>query len=152
MLRQLAHLTRPLPAAGDRACAIAVYASEADEHLAAADTGFEGVACVDDAARALVLLCDLWDRTRLASLRTWADGLADFVLYMQDRDGRFVNFVLDWSGRRNTFGLTSRAGGRFWQARGLRGLAKMWITFDDEPSRGGFERGLAQAVAAPAPP
>src|SRR5438132_1222694 len=97
-LRQLARLTRPLPAAGPRACAISVYADGDDLTLAARDKGFEGVACVDDAARAVVLFLDLWRETGDDRLREWATGLLDFVLFMQGRDGRFHNFVRSWDG------------------------------------------------------
>lgn len=124
MLRQLARLTRPLPAAGPAALAIAVYADEDERPLAARDKGFEGVACVDDAARALVLLCDLWERTRLGPLREWALGLLEFVLYQQQADGAFANFVRDWDGTPNLDGPTSHPGGEAWQARGLRAIVR----------------------------
>jgi len=142
MLRQLARLTAPVEAAGDRACAIAVYADAADRALVAADLGHEGVACVDDAARAAVLLCDLWELTRLPRARSWAASLVDFLLYMQLPDGRFVNFIAGWDGRRNDRGLTSFPGGGFWHARGVRALAKAWLALGDERAREGLARGL----------
>lgn len=151
MLRQLAHLTRPVAAAGERACAIAVYADAAGHTLAANERGREGVACVDDAARALVLCCDLWDATHVPLLREWAKGLLDFVIYMQRDDGRFVNFIADWSGRRNEDGATSVAGGGFWQARAARGLARAAVTLEDPRAVEALERALP-ALQAPAPP
>lgn len=141
MLRQIARLTSIVDAS-DGACAIAVYADAADRTLVAADLGYEGVACVDDAARALILLCDVWEATRLERIRAWAESITDFVLYMQQADGRFVNFITDWSGRRNEHGLTSSPGGGFWQARGVRGLAKAALTLGDDRAREGAERGL----------
>jgi hypothetical protein len=42
---------------------------------------------------------------------------------MQDEDGRFVNFIFDWTGHRNRSGVTSHAGGSAWQARALHALA-----------------------------
>ena len=145
MLRQLEHLTRPVPAAGPGACAIAVYADAADQHVVAADTGFEGVACVDDAARAVVLLIDVWDGTRLQPIRRWAESLLDFVLYMQREDGRFVNFIHDWTGVRNETGPTSFPGGGFWHARGVRALAKasVALVLGYERAEAGLEGGLA---------
>ncbi len=142
MLRQLARLTAPVPAAGERARAVAVYADARDLAFPAADLGFEGVACIDDTARALVLLCDLWERTGVPLARSWAEGLLEFVLYMQRADGRFVNFIVDWSGRRNEDGPTSLAGGGFWQARGVRALAKAALVLGDARARDGFARGL----------
>ncbi len=123
MLRQLARLSMPVRRAGRGAFAIAVYADEHDRPLAARETGEEGVACVDDAARALVLYCDLWRRTRAPWLRRQAEGLLDFLLHMEVAPGRFVNFIRDWDGERNLDGPTSNGDGPFWNARALRGLA-----------------------------
>lgn len=142
MLRQLERLSRPVDGAGPRACAIAVYADATDRAFPAADLGYEGVACVDDAARALVLMLDVWEATRLAQVRAWAESLLDFVLYMQLEDGRFVNFIWDWGGRRNDRGPTSFPGGGFWHARGVRALAKAALVLGDERARNGVLRGL----------
>lgn len=142
MLRQLARLTRPVEAAGEDASAIAVYADAADRAFPAADLGFEGVACVDDASRAVVLLLDLWEMTRLPRTLVWARSLLQFLRYMQLDDGRFVNFIVDWRGRRNDRGPTSFAGGGFWHARGIRALAKTWVALDDEDAHRGLRRGL----------
>jgi hypothetical protein len=148
VLRQLARLTRRLDAAPN-AVALAVYADASDVSIAATDRGHEGVACVDDAARALALLCDLSSASRLPVIRAWAAALLEFVLYMQDQDGRFVNFIVDWSGTRNEQRPTSRAGGSFWQARGLRGLAHASLCFDDARASQGVARGLAHARSEP---
>ena len=143
MLRQLARLSRAVPAAGPRALALAVYANGNGRTVAASETGFEGVACVDDAARALVLFCDLWRRTGVVLFREWAEGLLDFVLYMEEPDGRYVNFIADWEGTRNTDGATSRPGGAFWQARAVRGLARALVTLGEERVRPALDRGFA---------
>jgi hypothetical protein len=94
------------------------------------DSGFEGVACVDDAARLLVLLLSI-SRSELSELgsptaRKIADGLFRFLLYMQTEDGTFHNFILDWNGRPNAKGPTSAPGGLWWSARALRALA--WVS------------------------
>ena len=108
MLRQIERLTRPVARAGPDARALAVYAEPpaSDQgapsvERAANEQGFEGVACVDDAARAIILYCHVWRRWQLESARAAAYRLLRFVAYMQDDDGRFVNFIFDWSGRRN---------------------------------------------------
>jgi len=150
VLRQLARLTHPVDGAPG-AVAIAVYADAAGVPIAATDRGHEGVACVDDAARALALLSDLSTVTRLPVLRAWAAALLEFVLYMQDSEGRFVNFIIDWSGRRNLDGPTSHAGGSFWQARGLQGIARASLAFDDPRIEAAVLRGMAQVRGAPAP-
>ena len=143
MLRQLELLSRPVPAAGHRATAIAVYADATDHTFPAADLGYEGVACVDDVARAVVLFLDLWEATHLPPLRSRAEGLVDFLLYMQQEDGLFVNFIWDWDGRRNDTGPTSFPGGGFWHARGVRALAKAALVLGDERAAAGMLRGLA---------
>lgn len=153
MLRQLARLTVPVEFAGERACAIAVYADAADRTIPAAERGYEGVACVDDASRALILLSDVWSATGLPRTREWAIGLLDFILYMQLDDGRFVNFIADWSGHRNEAGVTSFPGGNFWHARGVRALARATVTLGAampgaERARAGLERGLDHIRAA----
>jgi hypothetical protein len=142
VLRHLARLTVPVESAGERACAVAVYADAADRTFPAAERGYEGVACIDDASRALILFSDVWSATGLPWMREWALGLLDFVLYMQREDGRFVNFISDWSGQRNEGGVTSFPGGNFWHARGVRALARATVTLKEERARIGLERGL----------
>ena len=152
MLRQLARLTRPLPAAGPEALTVAVYADGSDETIAARESGFEGVACVDDAARLLSLLCRVWERSPTDEVEAWARGLLEFVLWMQQPDGRWVNFVYDWDGSRNEGGLTSVAGGEnFWHARAISSLSRAWLAFDDERAEEAMQRGLEHAVDSDAP-
>ncbi len=152
MIRQLARLTHRVPAAGRQALAIGVYANDEDMGLAARDRGFEGVACIDDAARAVVLLLDLYRDTGDRRLGEWATGLVDFVLYMQREDGRFHNFIRDWEGTINIDGPTSYAGGTFWQARAVRALAKAHLVLRDPRVAGPLARGFAFATENPAPP
>lgn len=143
MLRQIARLGRTVPFAGPRALAIAVYADARDELIRAQEAGYEGVACVDDAARALELYVDLWEATRLPWVLRWCEGLLDFVLAMQEPDGRWLNFILDWDGTPNRGGRTSTsAAGGFWQARALLGLARASRVLDDPRVDAALHRGL----------
>jgi hypothetical protein len=151
VLRQLAALTRPLPAAGPRALALAVYSGATGEHFEARERGVEGVACVDDAARACVLLSKLWAATGNDTLRRWADGLLDFVLWMHAGDGRWHNFVYDWQGTRNTDGPTSAAGINFWQARATCALAEVSLLLDNDWARAILTGALAAAASASPP-
>jgi hypothetical protein len=145
-------LTRPLPAAGPDALAVAVYADARDHLVVAKESGFEGVACVDDAARLLDVLCDVWTRSRAPWAERWAHGLLEFVLWMQEPDGRWLNFVYDWDGERNTGGITSETGENFWHARALVGVSHAWLTFGDPRAEAAMHRGLDHAVTKPAPP
>jgi hypothetical protein len=151
VLRQLARLTRPLPVAGPGALAVAVYADASGELVVAKESGFEGVACVDDAARLLDVLCDVWARTRDPDVERWARGVLEFVLWMQVDDGRWLNFVYDWSGTRNESGVTSSTGENFWHARALSGVSKAWQSFGDERALTATRRGLEHAIARPVP-
>lgn len=132
-----------MPAAGPGALAIAVYSDAEGETVAARESGEEGVACVDDAARAFVLLSNLWVATGNNRLRIWAEGLLDFVLWMHDGDGRWVNFVHDWEGGRNLTGPTSKPGPNFWQARATTALATATAQLNSDRTR----RALAAALA-----
>jgi hypothetical protein len=124
LIRHLARLTR---AVGDGSrLAVAVYAEpdgDAWRERPAIDQGFEGVACVDDAARAAIVhLRLIAGGDRSPATRRAARGLVAFVGSMQDRDGLFVNFITDWNGRHNLDGPTSRPGGP-WSARAVHALA-----------------------------
>ena len=129
-----------------------MYANDQNRALAARESGFEGVACVDDAARAAVLFLDLWRDSGDRRLRDWATGLLDFVLHLQRDDGRFYNFIRDWGGTVNTDGLTSYPGSTFWQARAVRALAKAHIALRDDRYAVPLARGFAFATEHPAPP
>lgn len=150
MLRQLARLTRHVHGAAG-AVAIAVYTDEQGAPIAATDRGHEGVACVDDAARALALLCDVQDATHLPYVRSWTTALLEFLLYMQMPDGRFVNFITDWGGARNETGPTSFAGGSFWHARAVHALARARRTIGDPRLASALASGMAHVRVAVAP-
>jgi hypothetical protein len=146
VIRQLRRLTRSVPAAGPGALALATYAEARDgayELHAAAEQGFEGVACIDDSARAATLYCAVWRRTGRIWARTTAEGLLRFVAYMQDEQGRFANFILDWDGHRNLTGPSSFLGGGPWTARAMHALASGAATFGAAEYAERFERGLA---------
>ena len=151
MLRQLARLTRPLPAAGHDALGVTIY-DHPDGAVVAQESGLEGVTCVDDAARLLSVLSDVWERAPKPWIERWARGLLDFVLWMQEPDGTWLNFVTDWDGEKNRHGITSMSGQNFWQARALAGVGRAARAFDDAAADAAFARGLARAAAEDAPP
>lgn len=149
MLPQLRRLTRDIPSAGPGAQAIAVYAHPAsaahtmpDIPRPAREQGFEGVACVDDAARAIVLYCRPTSEQHDPLARVNARNLLRFLAYMQDEDGRFANFIVDWAGRKNLTGGTSSSGGAPWQARALHALAWGIAAFGDAEWEERFQRAL----------
>ena len=137
MIRQLWRLTYALSLDEVSMCAPAVYAERKGRAWVlerADESGYEGVACVDDAARLAVLLLRAYKRFGLPWARDWAHGLIEFVKFMQEDDGSFVNFILDWDGKKNYHGPTSYPGGQPWLARGLWALAWHYIVFEDTDS------------------
>lgn len=127
--------------------ALAVYAHESDGQFlarSAAEQGYEGVACVDDAARAAVLYSEIWRRHGFEWARADAEGLLRFTRAMQMDDGAFVNFIADWDGRRQLDTPTSRPGGGPWHARAMHALACGLSAFGDEQYAAAFEAGLDQ--------
>jgi hypothetical protein len=151
VLRQLWRLTRPVPAAGPNALAVTIY-EHPDGVVHAEESGFEGVACVDDAARLLTVLSQVWSSTQLDWIERWARGVLDFVLWMQEPDGTWLNFIHDWHGDKNRDGITSRPGQNFWLARGLLGARWAASVFGDEAAHAAYRNGLAAAAADEAPP
>ncbi len=127
--------------------AVAVYAETQpdgttailDERLAA-ETGFEGVACVDDVARAALLALRLYELEAETVALKIAERWLSFLDYMQLPDGRMVNFILGWTGRRNETGATSQAGGAFWTARTIHALGAAYRTTGNQHYKLAFER------------
>lgn len=151
MLRQLAALTRRVPAAGPRALALAVYSDARGDQFEARESGVEGVACVDDAARAGALLYRLWAATGNDALKQWAAGLMDFVLWMHAGDGLWFNFILDWDGARNIDGPTSAPGINFWQARAACSVAEADLALHQDCGRDVVTQALEAAESASPP-
>jgi hypothetical protein len=118
----------------------------------AEESGFEGVACVDDAARLLTVLSQVWSSTELDWVGRWARGVLDFVLWMQEPDGTWLNFIHDWHGDKNRDGITSRPGQNFWLARGILGTQWAASVFGDAAAHAAYRDGLAAATADEAPP
>src|SRR5438552_17218240 len=139
ILRHVHRLTRSFVHDGQRVSFVHVYARPLDpgpepelEFITARESGFEGIACVDDVARAAVLALHPHAETGSAvALRLARDWLR-FVTYMQEPDGRCTNFIGDATGTKTRHGRTSHAGGRWWTARARWALATAWRVTSDE--------------------
>ena len=86
------------------------------------DASGEGIAAVDDAARAALVYLDNYELTRDPDSLDKARRLLNFVLYMQADDGQFYNFILDRAGTINQTGNTSFKSSGWWAARAARAL------------------------------
>jgi len=91
--------------------------------IRAAESGREGIACVDDVARAAILALQAYRQLHVPAARDLGRTWLGFLAYMQEPDGRFTNFIIDRVGRRNRYGRTSYPGGPWWTARALWALA-----------------------------
>jgi hypothetical protein len=141
----LDHLTERVVLGADTVSIIHIYANYPDYRwVAAAESGPEGIACVDDAARAAVLSLRSFElRGDTASLSR-ARGLLAFVMHMQAPDGEFYNFIradhtINFSGK------TSFKSFGWWAARGLWAMAMGARIFRDRDPL--FARALMGGVS-----
>ena len=87
------------------------------------DASGEGIAAVDDAARAALVYLRDYESTGDAASLDKARRLLNFILYMQAEDGQFYNFILDRAGTINKTGNTSFKSSGWWAARAAYALA-----------------------------
>jgi multiple sugar transport system substrate-binding protein len=85
--------------------------------------GYEGIAAVDDAARAAVVYLRSYEVSGDPRERAEALGLLAFVAAMEQGDGEFVNFV-DTRGRLNRAALSSKKSMSYWAARAIWALGE----------------------------
>jgi hypothetical protein len=156
VLRHLAALSWSFPAGEARIHAISVYAAPTRTARGviyvpriAAERGTEGVACVDDVARASILAAQIAERDDDATAAVLAGRWLRFVHYMQLGDGRVTNFIVNRQGQRNLTGATSFAGGAWWTARALWAWAVAYRVFG---SRRALEALLRCPIPAPETP
>ncbi|HLA13544.1 MAG TPA: sugar ABC transporter substrate-binding protein [Gemmatimonadaceae bacterium] len=104
---------------------VALYAEAPDYRPAAspARDGYEGIASLDDAARAAVVYLRAYESTGDTVARREALGLLAFVVAMEEGDGEFVNFI-DASGRLNRNAISSRKSMSYWAARSIWALGE----------------------------
>jgi len=114
------------------------------------EMGCEGTACVDDAARLAVLLMRAAHGSHLTWALDWATETMEFVLYMQQPDGTFANFVLDWNGEKNLTGPTSVPGGPSYHTRAMWALAVAYRTTLNPRYRDAYYRAVAALPERPA--
>ena len=126
----LRHLTFNATVASKPVRAIALYANAPDYRPTGSPQrdGLEGIAAVDDAARAAVLYLRAFEETDDPTTRDAALGLLQFVASMEQRDGEFYNFI-DTAGRPNTTAISSRKSMSYWAARSIWALGEAHRVF-----------------------
>jgi hypothetical protein len=104
---------------------VALYA-QAPEYRPVASPlrdGSEGIACVDDAARAAVVYLRELEASGDPRLLDDARGLLDFVVAMEEGDGEFVNFI-HADGSPNVVAPSSKKSFSYWAARAVWALGE----------------------------
>jgi hypothetical protein len=118
----LDHLTENITLEDKTVSVVHIYSNYPDYGwVDAKESGPEGIACVDDAARAAVVFLRDYELNNHKGSLDRARGLLDFVLAMQAPDGQFWNFInQDHSINRD--GKTSLKSFGWWAARGVWSL------------------------------
>ena len=146
--RHLEHLTEEIPFSGDTVSIVHVYANYPDYRwTGAAESGPEGIACVDDAARAAVLYLRHHQLSGEKKSLVRAKSLLRFILKMPADDGRFYNFIHN-DHSINVDGKTSYKSFGWWAARGLWSMCLGYQVFRmvDSDFALLLRRGIAQAL------
>lgn len=129
-LAHLNFLVEDVKIAGQPMAIIHIY-SEAPKYEWV-DASGEGIACVDDAARAAVVYLEDYELTRDKQSLDKAYRLLNFTLYMQAEDGEFYNFIYDREGTINKNGITSYKTSGWWAVRAGWALAAGIRVLKDE--------------------
>jgi len=93
------------------------------------DAPGEGIAALDDVARAALVYLTFWETTGDGRALARARAALNFALALDAGDGAFFNFFLDYDGTINRGGITSRDGFDWWACRALHALARGYATF-----------------------
>jgi multiple sugar transport system substrate-binding protein len=149
-LDHLRHLGFDVTVAGRPARAVALYAEAPDYQPigSPARDGFEGLAAVDDAARAAIVYLRHFERSVDPVSKREALGLLAFIVSMEQGDGEFLNFVHE-DGTPNRMAPTSRKSFSYWAARALWAMGEaVRVLGPDDPDvellRPIIERALAR--------
>ena len=119
----LSHLSEQIPFREDSVTIVHIYSNYPDyAWVDAAESGPEGIACVDDAARAAVVLLRHYEFTKDDESLVRARGLLKFVADMQTGDGDFYNFIFKDHSINET-GVTSQKSFGWWGSRAVWAMA-----------------------------
>jgi len=115
----LQQLTEKIFFYGDTVSIVHIYSNYPDyKWVDAKESGPEGIACVDDAARAAVVYLRHYELTQSRNSLTEAKSLLKFIMKMETEDGMFYNFIFaDHS--INKEGKTSYKSFGWWASRGV---------------------------------
>lgn len=150
-LAHLRHLGLDAVVNGRRVRVVSLYADAPDYRPtpSPARDGSEGIASVDDAARAAVAYLRAFEVSGDTAARREALGLLAFVVVMEQGDGEFVNFI-DARGRPNLTAPSSRKSMSYWGARAVWALGEAVRVLGApglnvvDGARGALDRGIVR--------
>ena len=145
----LDHLTETIALDGDSVEIVHIYANYPDYRwIDAKESGPEGIACVDDAARAAVVYFRHYEFTHDAASLAHGRALLNFIMKMETDDGEFYNFLhADHSVNRD--GKTSFKSFGWWAARGVWSMSIGYRLLKDSDPR--FAARLMNGIARALP-
>ncbi len=118
--------------AGNKMGIIHIYSNYPDYKWIGDDD--EGIACVDDAARAAIFYMNYYSSTSDTGSLNKAEHLVNFLLYMQAENGFYYNFIWPDHSINKTF-KTSVAEPNWWSWRAILTLSKAYTFFKDNRCR-----------------
>lgn len=123
------HLYADLEIDGKPMAVVHIYSNFPDYSYAIEPN--EGYACVDDVARAIVMLAHEWRKHRQPESLRKIRRLTEFVLHLQNSNGYFNNFI--WNDLRiNRDYRTSVAELNWWSLRALLSLEEAYPLLQDD--------------------
>ncbi|MBC8186566.1 hypothetical protein H8E88_36250 [candidate division KSB1 bacterium] len=122
----LEHLTETITLNGQSVDIIHIYSEYPNYDWV--DASSEGIACIDDVARAAVVNLRYFELFGDSTVIARAKRLLQFVMALQADDGEFYNFIFS-DGSINKNGRTSKKSFDFWAVRGYWALAKGYKVF-----------------------
>lgn len=132
-LAHLDHLLEEVEINGRPAGIVHIYAEAPSYDWV--DASNEGIAAVDDVARAALVYLEYGRQTGDATALEKARRCLNFVLALQADDGEFYNFVTDRAATINRTGPTSLKSLGWWAARGAWSLAAGAAAFQGRDAR-----------------
>jgi len=138
------HLFAPITVGGTNMAVVNIY-SEYPDYAFAIEPA-EGFACVDDVARAIVMLADYVESQPSDEMLHKIKLMVEFILYMQNDNGYFNNFI--WGDLSiNTQYKTSVAELNWWSFRALWSLERALDLFSsDAELTGRIEAAIEKTV------
>lgn len=139
----LMHLTEEIEFGDETVSIVHIYSEYPDyRYRAAAESGPEGITCVDDVGRAAVLYLRHNELTGDRESLNRARSMLKYILNMQKEDGQFYNFIFeDYS--INKDGITSYPSFGWWAARGVWSIGLGYRIFKEHDPE--FARELKEA-------